>query len=95
MIDSSEFELIQLQTDQHAKFDKILESLDTRSSTKAVYHIWDFIRNSYPLLSANIAEIQLGLRLKFPLGNMKVLTVGLYNDTLGIDIREYKVCYCI
>ena len=91
LIDDEEKLAIQAVEDSKGQMSKLLDTIDGKNHQKAAYTICDVIRNSYPSLSVNIPDIQLDLRLKVPLGNLKILKIALFDDRLGIDIREHKV----
>lgn len=91
-INGYNYGMICTQETQHLQmFDSLLDALLEGGDTEGIYYIWEIIRERYPHVSANIHEIQMGVRMKVPIGEMKVLTVAGYGCDIGVDIRQYEV----
>jgi hypothetical protein len=77
-------------------YKELLNLLNCKFNTEECsYFIWNIIRSDYRAVSQNIKEIELGLRMKVPIGTQgnTILTVALYDGEPAIDIRKYKVTY--
>lgn len=89
----NQFDLYEIrsQQDDQTAFKKLLEILEAHGCSSGIAKLHKLIRQSYPILSANIPDIKMGLRFKRVLGGFKIVKVSLFNEELAVDIRKYKV----
>ena len=80
----------QTNLDAYNKLLDIIENGDNVADT--AYFLCDVIRSSYPNISGNLPELQLGIRLLMPLTpGDKVVTIALFGAKLMIDICRHRV----
>jgi len=73
---------------------RLLDMIEgAENANECIYEIWSNIRSRYPNVSFHIRQIELGVRLRMPIGTKAevVVTVSLYDEDLCVDIRRYHV----
>lgn len=75
-------------------FDELLTVLETyKDDRESVYSIFDYIREKHPAVAVCIPAIRNVERMKVAIGPDTMLTVALFGDQIGYDIRKVKVCF--
>ena len=89
----NEFDICEINTQQDAcnRLGRLLTILEDDKNSLGIVKLHDIIRQSYPYLSANITDIQTGLRFKKVFGDYKIVKISLFDEDLAVDIRKYMV----
>lgn len=89
----NEFDMysIKNEVENESRMAILLNLLTENYNYKGVIKLLDIIRTSYPKIGDSIPEIQMGHRIRISLGGQKMLKIAIYNLTLSVDIRQYKV----
>jgi len=89
----NEFDICQISAGQdvYNSFGRLLTILEDDKNSSGIVKLHDIIRRSYPYLSANITDIQIGLRFKRVFGSYKIVKISLFDEELAVDIRKYMV----
>ena len=69
----------------------MIDELETKD--ECTYEIWAYIHTRYPNISFHIRQIELGARLRTPIGDRAeaVVTCSLSDEEMCVDIRKHKV----
>lgn len=85
------FECINLKDGNNRE--NFMKLLDVLADYKAdmVYNVYDYIREKHPAVAYYIPKLLKGERMKEAIGPDKLVTMGLFANQLGFDIREMHV----
>jgi len=94
LITRSDLVDISFESTNKQSWTTLLDIIDTsENKDDCTYETWTYIRSRHPNVSFHIRQIELGARLRTPIGDNAevIVTASLYDEEMCVDIRRYKV----